>query len=100
MYVVCVRVQVVPDRVGEFVQATLANARATVAEPGNVRFDVLRHATEPDRFFFYEVYRDEAGFAAHQQSGHYLRWREQVAPMMAVPRIGDRHVSVFPDPWS
>jgi autoinducer 2-degrading protein len=100
MYVVCVRVQVVPDRVDEFVEATLANHRATRTEPGNVRFDVLRHATEPERFFLYEVYRDEAGFTAHQQTEHYLRWKEQVAPMMAVPRIGDRHMSVFPDPWS
>ena len=100
MYVVCVRVQVVPDRIDDFVEATLANAAATRREPGNARFDVLRHATEPDRFFVYEVYNDEAGFTTHQQTDHYLRWKETVAPMMAVPRIGDRHVSLFPEPWS
>jgi autoinducer 2-degrading protein len=100
MYVVCVRIRVVAGREDEFVAATAANAAGTRQEPGNVRFDVLRHATEPDRFFLYEVYRGEEEFRSHQQTGHYLRWREEVASMMAEPRIGDRHVSILPEPWS
>ena len=100
MYVVCVRIQVVPGREEDFAAAASANAAGTRQEPGNVRFDVLRHAGEPDRFFLYEVYLDEEAFRTHQQTEHYLRWRDEVAPMMAVPRIGDRYVSLLPDPWS
>jgi autoinducer 2-degrading protein len=99
VYVVCVRVQVLPDQAESFIAATRANAAGTRLEPGNLRFDVLRHLSEPDRFFIYEVYRDEDGFKAHQRSEHYLRWREEVAPMMAVPRVGDRYAPVFPDLW-
>jgi (4S)-4-hydroxy-5-phosphonooxypentane-2,3-dione isomerase len=99
VYVVCVRIEVVPDHVEAFVEATLANARATRQEPGNARFDVLRHTEDPARFFLYEAYHDEESFRAHQQTPHYLTWRETVAPFMAVPRIGDRHLSLFPDPW-
>lgn len=95
----CVRIEVLPDNVGEFVEATLANARATRKEPGNARFDVLRHTADPNRFFLYEAYRDEDAFKSHQQTPHYLAWRETVAPFMAVPRVGDRHTSVFPEPW-
>jgi (4S)-4-hydroxy-5-phosphonooxypentane-2,3-dione isomerase len=100
MYVVCVTVMVVPEHVEAFVSATLDNAKGTRKEPGNARFDVLRALDDPSRFFFYEVYADEAGFRAHQETPHYLAWKERVAPMMAVPRVGVKHTSVFPEPWS
>jgi autoinducer 2-degrading protein len=99
MFVVCVTVLVKPDRADEFLSATLDNARATRSEPGNARFDVLRAVEEPARFFFYEAYADEGGFRAHQQTPHYLAWKERVAPMMAEPRVGVKHTAVFPDPW-
>jgi quinol monooxygenase YgiN len=99
MYVVCVTIQVIPESVEEFVRATLENAAATRGEPGCARFDVLRAVGEEPRFFLYEVYRDATDFAAHQQTAHYLAWKEKVAPMMASPRVGVRHVSVSPEPW-
>lgn len=99
MYVVCVKIQVKSEHVAAFTEATRANARATRGEPGNVRFDVLQLVDDPARFTLYEVYSDEAGFKAHQQTAHYLTWREAVAPMMAAPRIGEKHRSVFPEPW-
>jgi autoinducer 2-degrading protein len=100
MYVVCVTVQVVPEHVDQFVRATLENAQATRSEPGCARFDVLRAVGEPSRFFLYEVYREEKDFAAHQQTAHYLAWKERVAPMMASPRVGVKHFSVSPEPWA
>lgn len=99
MYVVCVKIQVVPEHAEAFLAATLDNAKGTREEPGNVRFDVLRMPSDPSRFFLYEVYPDEAAFKAHQQTPHYLRWKETVAPMMAVPRVGEKYESVFPDPF-
>ena len=99
MFVVCVRVQVVPGREDEFVEASRGNAQGARSEPGNLRFDVLRSNDDPSRFFLYEVYRDEQAFKDHQQTAHYVAWKERVAPMMAVPRVGDKHTSVLPDPW-
>ena len=100
MYVVCVKVHVVAEHIAEFTEATRENARATRGEPGNVRFDVLRVDGDPTRFFLYEVYCEEADFKAHQQTEHYLRWRERVAPCMASSRVGERHISIFPEPWT
>ncbi|MDI1482454.1 antibiotic biosynthesis monooxygenase [Polyangium sp. y55x31] len=100
MYVVCVKVSVLADHEGAFLEATLDNARGTRTEPGNVRFDVLRASDDPTRFFLYEVYQTEADFKAHQQTAHYLRWKERVAPMMAAPRVGEKYSSVFPEPWA
>ena len=96
MHVVCVHVHVEAENRGEFIQATLENARHTVEEPGNLRFDVIQQADDPTRFLLYEVYRDEAGMNAHKETAHYARWREAVAPWMAEPRRGVKHISLFP----
>jgi len=97
MYVVCVTVAVVPEHIQSFIQATLENARLTrQSEPGNVRFDVLQAEAEPSQFFLYEAYREKDDFGRHQQTAHYLTWKGTVAPWMAKPRQGVRHLSLFP----
>lgn len=95
MYVVCVTVYVKPEHVDEFIEATLENARNTRTESTNVRFDLLRAEEDPQRFFLYEAYQSKEGFTAHQQTPHYLKWRESVQPWMAQPRQGVRHTSLF-----
>jgi len=97
MLVVCVHVHVVPEHRDDFIQATLENARNTVQEPGNLRFDVIQQLDDPNRFILYEVYRDEEGAAAHKQTPHYARWRETVAPWMAEPRQGVKYRALFPE---
>lgn len=96
MHVTLVHAHVSPDHVDEFVEATVDNARASVREPGNVRFDILRSAEDPTRFVFYEAYVDGAAAAAHKETEHYLRWRQTVAEWMVEPRVGVRYDGVFP----
>ena len=95
MYVVCVTILVKPEVVEAFVEATLDNARNTRREGANLRFDLLRAEEDPALFFLFEAYRAKEDFAAHQQTEHYLRWKEAVAGMMREPRVGVRHMSVF-----
>jgi autoinducer 2-degrading protein len=95
MYVVSVTVFVKPEFVEPFIEATMDNAANTRREPGNVRFDVGQAEEDPTRFLLYEAYRDKAGFTAHQQTEHYLRWKATVADWMAQPRVGVRHRGVF-----
>ena len=97
MYVVCVTVWVTPGHESEFIEATRLNHLGTRQEPGNVRFDVLRAEDDPSRFFLYEVYRSADEFKTHQQTPHYLRWRDTVAPWMAQKRQGLKHSSLLPD---
>ncbi|NQU20529.1 MAG: antibiotic biosynthesis monooxygenase [Candidatus Nealsonbacteria bacterium] len=97
MLAVCVYVHVKPENLEDFVRETVENARNTIQEPGNLRFDVIRQIDDPNRFVLYEVYRDEAGMAAHKDTPHYAKWRDAVAPWMAEPRRGVKHESVFPD---
>jgi (4S)-4-hydroxy-5-phosphonooxypentane-2,3-dione isomerase len=98
--VVLVHVHVLPDSVDAFRDATVANARASVCEPGIARFDVLQQPDDPTRFVLVEAYRSADAPAQHKETEHYLRWRDAVAPMMASPRTSTRLTGVFPDPES
>ncbi|MCY2955018.1 MAG: antibiotic biosynthesis monooxygenase [Planctomycetota bacterium] len=95
MYVVCVTIFVKGESVQPFIDATLDNARNTRREPGNARFDVLQAEDDPARFMLYEAYQTKDDLARHQQTAHYLRWKQIVADWMAQPRQGIKHKSVF-----
>lgn len=96
MYVVCVTIHVVPGHADDFIAATRSNYEGTRQEAGNVRFDFLRAVEDENQFFLYEVYRTPEDFAAHQQTGHYLTWRETVQNWMAQKRQGVKHFNVLP----
>ncbi len=96
MYVTIVHVWVKPESVKGFVEATRANHLASVQEPGNRRFDVLRDADDPNKFVLYEAYASAEDAAAHKDTAHYLTWRETVAEMMSQPRQGVTHLGLFP----
>lgn len=97
MLVVHVHVHVKPDAVEAFKAATLANARASVQEPGIARFDVVQQSDDPTRFVLVEVYRNAAATTAHKDTVHYATWRDSVAPLMAEPRSSVKFTNVFPD---
>ena len=96
MLVVHVHVRVRPGQVEEFLAATLVNARASLAEPGVLRFDVIQDEADPAHVVLVEVYRDGDASAAHKLTPHYATWRDAVAEMMAEPRASTRFSAVFP----
>lgn len=97
MLVIHVHVRVLPEHIAGFQTATLTNARASAAESGMARFDVLQQADEPTRFLLVEVYRTAASPAAHKETAHYATWRDTVAPMMAKSRTSVKFSNVYPD---
>ena len=97
MLIVHVHVHVKLDCVEAFKQATLANARASMQEPGVLLFDVLQQQGDSARFVLVEIYRDAAAAAAHKETKHYPVWRDVVAPMMAEPRQSVKLNKIFPD---
>lgn len=97
MLIVHVHVRVKPERVADFKQATVENARASVQEPGIARFDVVQQLDDPARFVLIEVYRTPDAPAAHKETAHYAKWRDTVAEMMAEPRQSTKYNAVFPD---
>lgn len=55
-------------------------------EPGVEAFQIHQSLTEPTKFFFYEVFKDEAAFAEHQQSEHF----KTLIVGQAVPKLAKR----------
>lgn len=98
MFALHVFVKVKPEAIDAFREASIENARATLAETGNLRFDIMQREEDPCEFIFVEAYREEADHAAHRTTSHFLKWREVVEPMMAGPRRAERFTGVyFPD---
>ncbi len=96
MLIVHVQVQVKPEFIAAFKAATVANAQASVQEPGIARFDVVQQVDDPTRFVLVEVYRNVEAPARHKETAHYAKWRDAVAPMMAGPRTSVKFGEVFP----
>jgi len=76
MYALIVTLQVKPDKRAQFLAAAEDDSTCSVRdEPGCVRFDVLHDNEDENRYYFYEVYRDEDAFKAHGTMPHFTRWR-------------------------
>ena len=97
MLIVHVHVHVKPESVDAFRAATLANARASLQEPGIARFDVCQQQDDATRFVLVEAYRDADAPARHKETAHYATWRDTVAPMMATPRTSVKFTNVYPE---
>lgn len=98
LVMVHVQVRVLPGMEAEFIEATRANASASIREPGVVRFDVVQHRDDRTRFILVEVYRDAEAPLRHKETAHYATWRDTVAPMMAEPRTSVKLDAIFPEP--
>ena len=84
MYSIFVTINVKPEYVEQFMQASFGDARGSVRdEPGCFRFDINQNAEVPARFHLYEVYRDEAAFELHRQAPHFEEWISTVRPWFA-----------------
>jgi (4S)-4-hydroxy-5-phosphonooxypentane-2,3-dione isomerase len=86
MVVLHVTVQVKPEHVSEFLEIIRYDAEHSEKdEPGCLRFDVIQDRDDPNRFYYYEVYRDEAALEAHRQTPHFKHYLEKVQPWLAAP---------------
>jgi quinol monooxygenase YgiN len=97
MLVVHVHIHVKPESVEAFKQASIANARESIKEPGIARFDLVQQQDDPARFVLVEAYRTPEAPAAHKETKHYQTWRDAVAPMMAEPRSSVKFENLFPE---
>jgi (4S)-4-hydroxy-5-phosphonooxypentane-2,3-dione isomerase len=85
MIVTAVMVQVKPDAISAFIEATIKTHEASVKEPGNLRFDVLQDSDDPCRFMLYEAYEGEEVAAAHKSTPQYIEWKRTVEDWMQKP---------------
>lgn len=69
------------DKVADILQQFLPEAQR---EYGVKLFLISQARDNPAQFLFYELFRDEAAFAEHQQSPHFKTYiAEQALPLLA-----------------
>jgi quinol monooxygenase YgiN len=64
---------------GDALAALLKEQAAAVraAEPGCLVYRAHRSTKDPEAFYFYEQYRDDAAFDVHRKGAHLARFRER-----------------------
>ena len=86
MLAMWVKVRVKPEGRERFLKAIEVDAIGSERdEPGCLRFNVLHDREDPNVYYFYEVYRDEAALEAHRQTPHFKFYFEKVQPWLAAP---------------
>ena len=75
-----------PDEVGALQAIIREFLPQAQREPGVKAFQIHQSLTEPEKFFFYEVFNDEAAFAQHKQSEHF----KTLIAGRALPKLAKR----------
>ena len=84
MVILHVTVQVKSEHLVEFLDAVRHDAvHSEKDEPGCLRFDVVQDREDPNRFYYYEVYKDEAALEAHRQTPHFKLYAEKTKNWLA-----------------
>ncbi len=91
MLIQLVSIEVRPGTRETFLEAFRLNCEGTRQEPGNIRFDLLNHPEDENKFYAYEIFQDDAALEAHRQTPHYRKCVEIIAPIT----IGGRGKQYF-----
>jgi len=75
---VLVDVVIKEDRIDDFLKAMEDDVVKSRQETECFRFDLLRDRDQPNRFFFYEAYKDDESVAFHKTTAHYKSWADFV----------------------
>ncbi len=101
MLVLVVSVQVKPGCADDFIAAVQEDGEGTQTnEEGNFQFSAVRDQADPDHFFLFEVYKDEAALEAHRGMPHFAKYREATADLRTGEPARYMCTNVFPpDDW-
>jgi autoinducer 2-degrading protein len=97
MKALIVSVHMKPEYRDQILKGAFEDARgAQNDEPGCFRFDVVQDDADPNRIYFYEVYRDDAAFQAHLKAPHFPAWGNLPKEWFASPTTVVRGQTISP----
>ena len=87
--VIIAEFDVKPGARDAFLAAAHEDAQTSLRdEPGCRRFDVLTPDGGGDKVVLYEIYDDDAAFAAHMETPHFAAFRDAIADLEESRRVG------------
>lgn len=76
-------INVKPEHRQSFLDASIFEAQNVISEEPEVfQFQIMVDAANPNRFYFYEVFRDEAAVQDHWESEVFKNWLNTVQTML------------------
>jgi autoinducer 2-degrading protein len=86
-----------PQCVSDFIGLLLEEAKLVheLEGDGNIRFDLYQNTQDSTKFVVLEVLRDQEALAKHSRMPHYLKVREALSDMQALPRSHDKGYRVL-----
>jgi quinol monooxygenase YgiN len=82
-FVVAIYLEAKPGEEARLAASLQALIGPTMAEPGVKLFLPYRSPTDQKTFFVYELYHDESGWGAHQQTPHFKAFVDDMLPRLA-----------------
>jgi quinol monooxygenase YgiN len=97
-YVVAAKWRAHPGKAQRLLEVILEMTPPSRAEPGCLFYQAQRSEADPDLFFLYEQYSDEAAYEAHMDSPHFTRLVKQEAiPELLAARERDFYTTIDQD---
>ena len=94
-YVVCAKWRAKEGRADRLLEVIEEMTPRSRAEPGTRFYQAQRSAEDPDLFFLYEQYVDEAGYEAHLASEHFTRLvKEEAIPELLADRAREFYETI------
>lgn len=76
-------VNIKPEHRGAFIESSVREAKGVIDEEAGVfQFQIMVDEFNPNRFYFYEVFRDEAAVQEHWQTDVFKTWWTEIEPML------------------
>jgi quinol monooxygenase YgiN len=86
-YVVCAKWRAKPGKEQRLEEIVCELIEPSRAEPGNLYYQPHRSPEDPQLFYLYEQYADEAGYQAHMDTEHFTRLvKEEAIPELLEAR--------------
>ena len=92
--VLVVQVEIVPEKLAEFIEVMKFDAVESRKEEGCLRFDLLRDQSAENKFTFYEAYKNADAFAFHKETPHYKKWADFKAAGGVVSQTAFKHDAI------
>lgn len=75
-------INVKPEHREAFIEASVIEAKGVIAgEEGVIQFQILVDKSNPNRFYFFEIFRDDEAIKIHWETQVFKTWWTTVEPM-------------------
>jgi quinol monooxygenase YgiN len=82
MYSIFVAINVKSEHRESFIEASITEAQGAISgEPGLFQFQMLVDDSNPNRFYFYEIFKDEKAAENHWETDVFKTWWNAVEGM-------------------